>query len=881
MIPQPVDPQPPALPLRLLEFVLPPHARDEVLGDLQEEWAEVARARGRWLAAVWCAAHALVLGIWFAARFPWLHGIVGDVRAVWRGWRRQPVTAAVIVVTFALAIGANAAVLSVVKAVLLNSFGVADSDRFIMLAESNRTQHTEFTYVSARTFVAWRDGSQSFEGMAPATWSRYSVTATGEPAEVLGARVAWNYFRLAGMQPRLGRTFLPDEDRPGAPSRVVILSEGLWKRAFASDPSVIGTTVRLNGETHTIVGVMPYSFGSRYAGWGDIWTPLGFDEEKAIASGSRVLGPAGRLKAGVSIDAARAELNAISARLAVDFPVGHAGFGATALSVPDYVLRDIRPALVFLSAGAVILLLVAAANIGGLLVARSLADRGTFALRRALGASAFRLLRYGICEALVLGAVGSVLGLALARTLVTLFVSVAPDTLPRVNETALDGQVVAITLLVAALATALIGVLPPLALRRDPVEAALRSQSTRTTGGAGPARVRAALVVCQIAACVTLLVTGGLLFRSVLALLAVDPGFKTDNVLTAEVSLPARLFSGPDAIVAFHRTLNTNLQRLPRVQSIAAVGYLPLQGGEIGRIVHLDGQPVPAPGDEVRAFVQAITPQYFDALRIPLLTGRTLSERESWDDGGAALVSQAFANRHWPGVEPVGRRLSIRPRDAEPRWLTVVGIVGDTHVRSRGLEWPADTGVYVPIRELPAASMSIVLRTEGPPTELMTAVRSEIRRLSPDAPITSAMPLEEFLDRSTARRKLPAMLLAAFAIVSLVLAGIGLYGLVSYAVVQRIPEFGIRLALGATPRQIVGLVARQTMALVLAGLTTGLLLVAALSGLLSGLLFRVRVADPIVLSVVIAVLLATAAGAVLIPAARAVRLGPIRAIQAE
>jgi predicted permease len=584
----------------------------------------------------------------------------------------------------------------------------------------------------------------------------------------------------------------------------------------------------------------------------------------------------------VSIEQARTELNAISARLAVDFPAGHAGFGATALSVPDYVLRDIRPALVFLSAGGAILLLVAAANIGGLLVARALAQRSTFAVRRALGASAFRMLRLGICEAVVLGAAGSALGIVLARTLITTFVSRAPETLPRVNETVLDAQVVAISLLLAAAATMVIGVLPTLAWRRDSVEAALRSKSARTTGGGtGPARVRSVLVVCQIAACVTLLITGGLLIRGVIALLGVDPGFKSDNVLTAEVSLPARLFEGPDAIVNFHRTLNANLERLPRVQHAAAVGYLPLQGGEIGRIVYVGGQPLPAPGDEVRAFVQAVTPQYFDALRIPILAGRTLSARESWDEGGVALVSQTFASRNWPGVDPVGRRLSIRPRGAEPRWLTVVGVVGDTHVRSRGLEWPADAGVYVPIRELPTATMDVVLRTEGLPSELTSAVRAEIRRLSPDAPITTVMSLNELLDQSKARRTLPAMLLAAFAVVSLVLAAIGLYGLVSYAVVQRTSEFGVRLALGATPGEIISLVARQTMALVLVGLTTGLLLVAALSGLLSGLLFRVRVADPIVLSVVIAVLLATAAGAVLIPAVRAVRLGPLGAMRAE
>jgi putative ABC transport system permease protein len=874
--------QPPKLPLRILDAVLPPHARDEVLGDLHEEWQEVATARGRWLAGAWCAVHALILSVWFAARFPWLHGILGDFRAVLRGWRRQPVTAAVIVVTFALAIGANAAVLSVVKAVLLNSFGIADADRFITLAESNRAQNTRFTYVSARTFVAWRDGSTSFEGMAPATWTRYSVASTGEPAEVIGARVSWNYFRLAGMQPRLGRTFLPGEDRPGAPARVVILSDGLWKRAFGADPGIIGTAVRLNGENHTVVGVMPYSFGTRYAGWGEIWTPLGFDEERAIAGGSRVLGPVARLKPGVSIEHARAELNAISARLAADFPAGHAGFGATAFSVPDYVLLDIRPALVFLSAGAAILLLVAAANIGGLLIARALAQRSTFAIRRALGASAFRMLRFGICEAIVLGIIGSALGIGLGRTLVITFASRAPDTMPRVNETVLDGQVVAISLLVAAIVTVLIGVLPTLALRRDPVEAALRSQRGRTTGGAtGTAHLRSALVVCQIAACVALLVTGGLLIRSVMALLAVDPGFKSDNVLTAEVSLPAKLFPDPDAIIGFHRTLNTNLEHLPRVQAVAAVGYLPLQGGEIGRIVYLDSQPVPTPGDEVRAFVQSVTPKYFDTLRIPLLSGRTLTEREAWEDGGVAIVSQTFASRNWPGAGPAGRRLSIRPRGAEPRWLTVVGVVGDTHVRSRGLEWPADAGVYVPIRDLPNSRMNVVLRTEGPPTELMGAVRAEIRRLSPDAPITTAMSLEEFLDRSKARRTLPAMLLAAFAVVSLVLAAIGLYGLVSYAVVQRIPEFGIRLALGATPGEIIGLVVRQTMALVLVGLTAGLLLVAALSGLLSGLLFRVRVGDPIVVSIVIAVLFVTAASAVLIPATRAVRRGPIQAIRAD
>ena len=808
-----------------------------------------------------------------------MRNLSSDLRHAARSLRRSPGYAAAAGLTFALGIGATTAIFSVVQGVLLRPLPYPEPDR---LAAAYARAGGGLATVSPPDFVDWRAGAESFAALA--AWHRTQLTLVGDGgAELLaGARVTPGFFEVLGVRPALGRGFRPEEEVAGA-DRVAVLGHAVWRDRFGADPGVVGRTVSLDGTARRVVGVTPAGF--EFPSDAALWVPRSFSaDDLTTQRGAHYLQVVGRLRPGVAVEEAEAELEAIAARLESAFPDTNTGYSATVLPLREAIVGNVRPALLVLFGAVVLVLLLACANVAGLGLARAVDRERDLAVRAAFGAGRGRLLTLGLTEALLLSLMGAAAGLLLARWGADLILALRPDELPRVDEIRLDVRVAAFTAACAILAGLGAGLLPALRISRiGDLQRRLKEAGRGLTGGSGAA-TRRLLVAGEIALAVILLSGAGLLIRSFLHLNEVDPGFRTSGVLTFEVSLPDEYEEEPARARLFARGLLDRLQAAPGVEAAGGVFGLPLSGMAYGiSVERLDGAVAyDAPGEGRSVQVRVATPGYFEAMGIPVLRGRGFLPSDREDAPPVAVVSASAGELLWPGEDPVDHSVELGtsfglggPRAGG----RVVGVVPD--VRHYGLDEAAPPVVYVAHAQFPVDVLSVALQTAGNPRRLEGLAREAVRELDPAVAVDDVRTVGDLVASSVGERRFYMALVGAFAGLALLLAGIGIYGLVAYTVRRRTGELGLRIALGAERGDILRLVLRQAAVLAAVGVAAGTLGALALTGTLRGLLFGLGPRDPATLAAGAAFLFAAVLVAAWLPARQAAAVDPNVALRAE
>lgn len=796
-----------------------------------------------------------------------------DVKYAVRNMRRRPAATGAAVATLAIGIGAVTAILSVVNGVIWRPLGYPDPDRVVFAQEVFKDEPIRTTGYS--TFADWRERSHAFSALAAIGSTETTLAGDGAAERVNGLRVTPEFFEAIGLQPALGRGFLPAENR-WTNRRYVILSAGLWRRRFGGDSSIVGRTVLLGGRPHVVTGVMPERvedlIADRLFGPTDVWLPLAYDASQPFACRTcRHLRVVGRLAPGVSIEQAQQDLDALTRQLAREHPTAYAGAGARISRVADVLLGPVRRPMYLLLSAVGVLFLIAGVNVANLLLVRAVERGPEIATRRALGVAAGRLVRQLLTESLVLAAVGALCGAMCAALALRGFDLIAPTTLPRVARIAIDARVLAITSGLAAAAGLLFGMLPAWHLASVDVASYLRGgRSLASTGG----RAGRMLVAGNVALAVILLCVTALLGRSMLKLIDVQPGFEPRGLTTASISLAGPAYADPSASLAFYSRL---LQRVARTNDVAALtSQLPTDPIDSAGF-HIEGRPFANPEEAPDADRFAVTADYFRALRIPLVRGRAFSDRDTATTTRVAIINQTAAAQLFRGEDPIGRRISLGPPSDPPR--LIVGIVGD--VRHRGLAEPITFQAYVPMTQFDDWPMWLVLRSSDPYAQVAGRVRAAVAELDPRQVAHAIRPFEAVLGERLAERRFLLWLIGAFAGAALLLAMIGLYGVVSYIVAQRSHDIGLRLALGATSVQIRALVLHLGMGPVVAGIVAGLAAVTVVTRPIQSLLFGVERLDLTALSAAVVLLLVSAVAACAGPARRAVRLDPVAALRAE
>jgi putative ABC transport system permease protein len=808
--------------------------------------------------------------------FPVLEDLWQDLRFGARTLRKSPGFTLVAVLTLALGVGANSAIFSVVNAVLLRPLPYKDPDRLVMVWEKGNPDEFPINSVSAANFIDWREQSRVFEGMSVLGRASFNLTGAGEPLRVDGRRVSANLFRLLGVEPQLGRAFLPEEDDPGA-GRVVILSHGLWQRRFGADPSVVGRPVNMNGHSYTVVGVMSpqFQFPSRQD---ELWVPIAFAPKEAASRGNNSYEVLGRLKQGVTLGQAQAEMNAIASRLKRQYPDVVKSDATVVVSLHEQTVGDIKTALLVLLGAVGFVLLVACANVANLLLARAAVRRKEVALRVALGAGRMRLMRQFLTESVLLAALGGALGLLLALWGLSVLKAFVPESLAEVKNVALDARLLGFTAAVSLVTGLVFGLAPAAQASRLDLNEMLKEGGRDSSSGRGGDRLRGLLVVAEVAVSLVLLIGAGLLVNSFVRLRSLDPGFSPENLLTMSVMLPQQKYPDHARRVAFFSELTSRVEALPGVRAAAVTNWIPLtlQGDTFG--VSVEGRPDPGPDKRPDVVTRVVSQDYFDAMGIRLLRGRKFDERtDRADSRPVAVVSETMARRLWPGEDPIGKR--VQPGEPDPNgWIEVVGVAGD--VRQFDLAAEPRLQMYLPYAQFEwFVPRQLVVKTDGEPAGLAAAVRKTVWELDRDQPVSDVRTMEEVLSGSVARQRFSTLLLGVFAALALLLAAVGIYGVMSYAVAQRTREIGIRIALGAQAGSVLRLMVGQGLKLAAAGVALGLVGALLLTRLMSSLLFGVSATDPATLVCISVVLVGVALLASYIPARRAAKVDPLVALR--
>jgi len=800
-----------------------------------------------------------------------------DLRYGMRSLWKKPGFTITAVIALALGIGANTAIFSVINGVLLRSLSYANPDRIVMVWERNVTDATTLqNVVSPGNFLDWQKQTTSFEQMAAIADQRVNLTGgAGEPEEIKAQFVSHPFFAALGVQPFMGRFFVPEEDRAGN-DLVIILSHQLWQNRFGSDPAIVGKQATISGRQRTILGVMPPGF-HLLDNQVKAWMPLALDpainyREKT----GRYLRVVARLKAGATVQQAQAELTGIAKQLEQALPKFNTGWDVTIVPMHEQVVGEIRPILVVLFAAVAFVLMIACANVANLLLSRAAARQKELALRAALGAGRMRLIRQMLTESVLLALMGGLLGVLLAFWGIQLLVGFGPDNIPRLNEIRIDPRVLLFTFGVSLLTGVLFGLIPAVQASRPDLNDALKEGSRGSTGGRS-GTFRNIFVVAEVALALVLLVGAGLMIRSFIRLQSVETGFNPKNVLTMRLQVPKKKYPEPHQIIDFFKQAQDRIAALPGVQAVGAISYLPLNGGPASRdAFKIIGQPAPAPGQEPGVEVRVITPTYFRAMGIPLLKGRLLDERDV-KESRVLLINETMAKRYFPGVDPVGNQMEVFWDGSGPD--EIVGVVGD--IREGALSKEPEPAIYWSHRREPYSGMALVVRASGDATRFGPAVQKEIRVLDPDQPVADVRTMKQVIAKSIARPRFNTLLLTIFAGVALVLASVGLYGVMNYSATQRTHEVGIRMALGATRADIMRLVVGNGMLLTLIGILIGVAASLMLTRVMASLLFGITATDVPTFLGVSAVLAAVALIANYIPARRATRVNPIIALRYE
>lgn len=812
--------------------------------------------------------------------------LLQDVRYGIRQFARNPGFTAIASLALALGIGANTAIFSAVNTVLLQPLPFKDQQRLVWLWERDLRTDDPRNPVSPVSFAAFRDETRVFEGIGSSRDEMYNLTGEGEPETLIAYRFSHDFFQVLGTPPLLGRTFLAEEDRPGAP-HVVVLSYGLWTRRFAADPGIMGRSITLDGESHTVVGVMPKGF--QHPKFTELWTPLALTPEQAASRDIRFLRLVARLKPGVTIDQAQTAVDRVAARLAALYPESHARWGAIVNPIESRYTGDVKPALLVLLGAVGFVLLIACANVANLLLARGAGRLREVAVRAALGASRRRVVRQLLSESLLLALFGGALGTLFAQWGLSALLGLFPKNvfnvaIPRLDEIRLDAGVLAFTLLVSLATGLLFGLLPALQVSRVGLGEALQ-HATRGSGGVPPGqRLRSALVVAEVALAVVLVTGGTLMLKSFLKLQGSVLGFDPKGLLTARVLLPEYRYADAPKRLAFFEQAMSGIRALPGVEAVGATPFLPLSGWSSGRSFRVEGQAPPAPGQEPEAELRVVNDDYFRAMRIGLVKGRAFAESDREGTTRVAIINETMARRFFAEEDPLGRRvwLQYRASDApdDPRHLReIVGVVGD--VRHYGLTQPAVPEIYLAWRQDPVELIGFAVRTSADPMSLAKGVREAVWSVDKDQPVTMAMSYEQLAADSITLQRASARLVSFFAGVALLLAALGIYGVMAYAVARRTHEIGVRMALGARAHDVIRLVLGQGMRLAGIGAALGLVASLALTRVLSALLYGVSATDPASFASVLGLVAAAALLACYIPARRATRVDPMVALRYE
>jgi putative ABC transport system permease protein len=798
-----------------------------------------------------------------------------DVRYALRSLARSPGFVAAVVLTLALGIGANTAIFSVVEGVLLRPLPYPHPERLVRIYENDRNEGRERGSISPADFVDYRERQRTLSGLGAFTFGDLQWKGETGPERLRATMVSAGFFDAVGVAPAIGRTFAADADAPGV-ERGVVLSHGLWVRAFGGDASVVGRRILLSDAAYTVIGVMPEGFVPP-SGPADLWAPI--DLERILGDPFRArkfhfVNLVGRMKPDASLEGARADFAALARALEAEYPEANTGHMAVVFPLQEAVTGDLRPALLTLLGGVGFVLLIACANVANLSLSRAVSRQRELSVRAALGAGRGRLLRHLLTESLALAAVGGVLGVVLAAWGIPALLALAPVAIPIPERVGINTTVLGFALAASAAAGLAFGLVPGLAMLHRDLLPALQ-QGERTTGGSRQ-RLRSSMVSAQAALAVVLLAGAALCVRSVSALGRVALGYQTESILTFATSLSESRYASAESRAAFYTTFLERLRAIPGAEAAAVVGAPPL-GGSSTASLFIEGRPAPknAPTEVI---YQPASEDYFQALRIPVVAGRVFTAADRGGAPGVVLVSRSAALRFWPGESPIGAHVRLGPDPTEP-WSEVVGVVGD--VRQESVAGPATPVAYIPIRQDPWENVSFVLRSRVDPAVLERDARAAAATVDPAQPLYLFRPLDALVASDLARPRFSMLLLTAFAGLALVLAGLGVYAVAAFAVAQRSRELGVRFALGAAPRDVVGLVLRQGLAAAVPGAAIGMVAALALCRLLSGLLYGVSPFDPPSMLFAPAVLLAAALTASYLPARRAARMDPLRVLRAE
>ena len=813
-----------------------------------------------------------------------------DLRYALRSLLQRPGFTLVAALTLALGIGANSAIFSVLHGVLLRPLPYADPAAIVL-------PHTRWSAnprgpFSLPEYFDLREQTQALDRVGAYSNGTLTLTGAGEAERLRAGYVTADALPVLGVAPVLGRGFTAEEDAPGRPA-VVVLGDGLWRRRFGGDPAIVGRTLTLDDIPTTVIGIMPPGFQlpSHYAVPGmELWTLLQLDPATNRSErGGHWLEVVGRLHPGLAVEAADWEVAALVAGMVRQYPYEYQqDFGGFAVPAMEESVGRIRPVLVLLMGAVGLLLLIACANVASLLLARAEARQREIAVRAALGARSGRLVRQLLTESLVLAAAGGGAGVLLASWLVHALVAAAPPTLPRLESIGLDGWSVAFAAVLSLGTGLLFGLAPALHAAGPNLFLMLTDGGRAGTAGRQRQRLRRGLVVAQIALALVLLVGAGLLIQSFARLRGVDPGFVPDGLLTARLELSPVRYPRNDQIRAFYEELVRRLEQVPGVAAVATVKALPMTQLELGDWSFVEEgrhSLPPRPADWVLANWQAVSPGYFETMRIPLLQGRDVAAADRVGAPGVAIVNRTLARRAWPGGDALGKRILLGGGASDSVWRTVIGVAGD--VRHRGLDVEPQPEIYLPHAQFPAGTgtalrtLRLVLRSERDPVALTSAVRAAVASLDPDLPLAEVQTMEEAMGSWAAERRLTMLLVAGFAVVAIVLGGVGIYGVMAHMVAQRTREIGIRIAVGAVPREILALVLRQGAWLAGLGIAAGTLAGLGAARLLSGLLYGIAPTDVPTFLATAVLLAAVAAAASLLPAVRATRIDPIEALRAE
>jgi len=802
--------------------------------------------------------------------------LLQDLRFSLRMLVKNPGFTAVAAITLALGIGANTAIFSVVNAVLLRPLPYRDPSRLVLMNESSK-QLPDMS-VSYPNYLDWRDRSRSFERIAAVQPAQYTLSGVERPERLGGWNVTADFFPTLGIAPLVGRDLTAQDDRPGAPP-VALLTYGLWQRRFGGDRSVVGRALTLSGRSVAVIGVLPRQFRFYY-GDADLFLPLGLDSDRLKDRDEHPgIYVVARLRPGATAQTAFADMDAIARGLEKEHPESNSGNRVAVKLLQDDVVSILRPVLVVLAGAVGFVLLIACANVANLLLARASTREKEIAIRRALGASRRRVLRQVLTESALLSLAGGGLGLLLAAWLSDVLLSLIPAGLPRMDEVRLDATVLGFTLVLSLLTGLVFGIAPAWQASRSDVLEPLKETARGSSSGRGQQRFRSVLVVSEVALALVLLAGAGLMARSFERLQEVRPGFRPGNVLSAQLVLPELKYKTKAEINSFADRLVARVEALPGVEAAGTVNPLPLTQEGWQTDYQIEGRPVPARGEAPNSDYHVVSGAYFKAMGIPLVRGRLFDDSDREDTTPVVLVNETLARRWWPAGDAVGKRMRTGSVDQPGPWMTVAGVVGD--VRQYGLDQEQKTQFYRTERQVALHPMSLVLRAQGDPEALASALRGAVQSIDPDQPIYNVRSMDSLLATTLAPRRLSLLLLATFAVTALLLAGVGIYGVLAYSVTQRTHEIGIRMALGARRADVLVMVLRQGLRLVLAGAALGVAAAFGLTRLMSSLLFGVSPTDPATLGAVCLVLVGVALLACLVPARRASGVDPMIALRCE